>query len=169
MQQLIGMSTKEPSKINEVVLPPLPPLENAASTPSGANSIEVASTLPTSVTTTLAVAALAASTASASAATTSARGSNAYWLYWQCKGGVEKMESSKNLLELVLIVLKVVREIENGGEHNPDKNGMSIVEEQCFFNVFNGDVVKQSNTEFILSLAEKSTDTIEDDTLNNIH
>ena len=93
VQQLVGMATKEPSKINEATLPPLPPLENASPTASGANSTEVASTVPTSVTTTLTAAAVVASVA-ASAAITLVRGSNAYWLYWLCKDGAEKMESS---------------------------------------------------------------------------
>ena len=93
VQQLVGMATKEPSKFNKAMLPPLPPLENAASTTSGANSTELASTVPISVTTTLTAAAVAALVA-ASAAITSSRGSNTKWVYWQCKDGAKQMELS---------------------------------------------------------------------------
>ena len=133
------MVINEPRKINKVVLHPLPVLENAAPAALVANSTAATSTVPTSVTTTSTAAVVAASMLP-SAATTLTRGSNAYWIYCQYNDDVEKMESSKSPLKLALVMLKVLREIENDGERDPYEYGSSIVEAQCFFNVFNSSV-----------------------------
>ena len=79
---------------------------------------------------------------------------------------MEKMESSTTPREIALMVLKVLRDIENDGERDPDKDGSSIVEAQYFFNTFNSVMARKRDTEFIRSLAEKATDMIEDDKLN---
>ena len=76
------------------------------------------------------------------------------------------MDSSKNLLELVLSVLEVLRAIEINSEYDPDKDGSSIVGEQYFFNAFNMDVAKKRDADLILSLAAEAPYMIHNETLN---
>ena len=66
----------------------------------------------------------------------------------------------KNPLELAFVILKVLREIENDGEYDPDEDESFIVGAQYFFNAFNSAVAVTENRDanFILSLAAKVPD-----------
>ena len=66
----------------------------------------------------------------------------------------------KTPLELARVILKVLREIENDGEYNPDEDESFIVGAQYFFNAFNSAVTVTENRDasFILSLAAKVPD-----------
>ena len=70
----------------------------------------------------------------------------------------------KNPLELAFVILKVLHEIENDGEYDPGEGGSSIVGVQCFFNALNSDVANNRGVGFILCLAAKVQDLIEDET-----
>ena len=66
----------------------------------------------------------------------------------------------KNPLELAFVILKVLREIENDGEYDPDEDESFIVGAQYFFNAFNSAVAvtEKRDAKLILSLAAKVPD-----------
>ena len=66
----------------------------------------------------------------------------------------------KTLLELAHVILKVLRETENDGEYNPDKDESFIVGAQYFFTALDSTVAvtEKRNAHFILSLAAKVPD-----------
>ena len=66
----------------------------------------------------------------------------------------------KNPLELAFVILKVLHEIENDGEYDPDEDESFIVGAQYFFNAFNSAVAvtEKRDVKLILSLAAKVPD-----------
>ena len=66
----------------------------------------------------------------------------------------------KTPLELARVILKVLREIKNDGEYNPDEDESFIVGAQYFFNAFNSAVAvtEKRDANFILSLAARVPD-----------
>jgi hypothetical protein len=86
-----------------------------------------------------------------------------HWLYWRCVEAVLSMESPLNALELSLVVLKVVRQIEERQDEY-EREGKAY--SHIFFQAFDNTVAKKRDHDFIFDLEERLDDMIDDKNLN---